>query len=158
VLLKVDYMLFTSRIVRDKYWNVSAEKREVRLQKHRSFYGVPMNPDGTDTDSEYSRSVAIDGDLIAVGMGADGANGTVYLYKRQGLMLFQKRNWSPPMQPKLVPNLGVVLQSRAIRSLWEPALHQSPMCQRPGLSMCSGTTRVHGGLRRRSSHQSTKRR
>lgn len=36
--------------------------------------------------AEYGRSVAIDGDLVAVGAGGDGAVGAVYLYKRQGMV------------------------------------------------------------------------
>jgi hypothetical protein len=39
----------------------------------------------TDAVTEYGRSVAIDGDLVAVGAGGDGAVGAVYLYKRQGM-------------------------------------------------------------------------
>lgn len=37
-------------------------------------------------DAELGRSVAIDGDLVAVGAGGDGAVGAVYLYKRQGML------------------------------------------------------------------------
>jgi len=36
-------------------------------------------------NAQYGRSVAIDGDLVAVGMGGDGAIGSVFLYKRQGM-------------------------------------------------------------------------
>ena len=35
-------------------------------------------------ETDFGRSVAIDGNLIAVGVGADGANGSVYLYRRAG--------------------------------------------------------------------------
>ncbi|MGB9177323.1 MAG: hypothetical protein WCB46_11405 [Methanoregula sp.] len=37
-------------------------------------------------NAQFGRSVAIDGDLVAVGEGGDGAVGAVYLYKRQGQM------------------------------------------------------------------------
>ncbi|MDD1668846.1 MAG: FG-GAP repeat protein [Methanomicrobiales archaeon] len=36
-------------------------------------------------NAQYGRSVAIGGDLVAIGMGGDGAVGTVYLYRRQGM-------------------------------------------------------------------------
>lgn len=35
-------------------------------------------------ETDFGRSVAIEGDLVAVGVGADGDNGAVYLYKRNG--------------------------------------------------------------------------
>ncbi len=38
-----------------------------------------------DAEPEYGRAVAIDGNLVAVGAGGDGAVGAVYLYKRQGM-------------------------------------------------------------------------
>jgi hypothetical protein len=40
----------------------------------------------TDAVTEYGRSVAIDGNFVAVGAGGDGAVGAVYLYKRQGMI------------------------------------------------------------------------
>ena len=35
-------------------------------------------------ETDFGRSVAIEGDLVAVGVGADGDNGAVYLYRRAG--------------------------------------------------------------------------
>jgi hypothetical protein len=35
-------------------------------------------------ETDFGRSVAIEGDLVAVGVGADGANGAVYIYKQNG--------------------------------------------------------------------------
>ncbi|MEN6489974.1 MAG: hypothetical protein ABFD66_14035 [Smithella sp.] len=35
-------------------------------------------------ETDFGRSVALEGDLVAVGVGADGDNGAVYLYKRNG--------------------------------------------------------------------------
>jgi hypothetical protein len=43
-----------------------------------------LTTDDAFKNAEYGRSVAIDGNLVAVGMGGDGAIGAVYLYKRQG--------------------------------------------------------------------------
>jgi len=45
---------------------------------------VRLDPDPSDTDTEYGRSVAIDGNLVAVGMGGDGAIGSVYVYRHMG--------------------------------------------------------------------------
>ncbi len=46
---------------------------------------VRSDPDPSDTDTLYGRSVAIDGNLVAVGMGAgDGAIGSVYVYRCMG--------------------------------------------------------------------------
>jgi hypothetical protein len=49
------------------------------------FMEFRLVPDETATDVEYGRSVATDGDLVAVGAGGDGDIGAVYLYKRQGV-------------------------------------------------------------------------
>ena len=63
---------------------VSAEVQVVpALQKQGLFREFRLTP--TDAVTEYGRSVAIDGDLVAVGAGGDGAVGAVYLYKRQGM-------------------------------------------------------------------------
>ena len=63
---------------------VSAEVQVVpALQKQGLFTEFRLTP--TDAVTEYGRSVAIDGDLVAVGAGGDGAVGAVYLYKRQGM-------------------------------------------------------------------------
>ncbi|MBP7121339.1 MAG: hypothetical protein KBA49_08895 [Methanolinea sp.] len=45
---------------------------------------VRLDPDPSDTDTLYGRSVAIDGNLVAVGMGGDGAIGSVYVYRCMG--------------------------------------------------------------------------
>jgi hypothetical protein len=63
---------------------VSAEVQVVpALEKQGLFAEFRLTP--TDAVTEYGRSVAIDGDLVAVGAGGDGAVGAVYLYKRQGM-------------------------------------------------------------------------
>lgn len=48
------------------------------------------------TNAQYGRSVAIDGDLVAVGMGGDGAIGAVYVYKRQGMRYIPEAKLVPP--------------------------------------------------------------
>ncbi|HMZ30936.1 MAG: hypothetical protein KA094_03030 [Methanoregulaceae archaeon] len=45
---------------------------------------VRLDPDTSSNETEYGRSVAIDGNLVAVGMGGDGAIGSVYVYQRMG--------------------------------------------------------------------------
>lgn len=54
-----------------------------------SAAGVKLSADDPVTDAEFGRSVAIDGDLVAVGAGAANADdvekaGAVYLFKRRG--------------------------------------------------------------------------
>ncbi|MDD5419086.1 MAG: FG-GAP repeat protein [Methanomicrobiaceae archaeon] len=44
-----------------------------------------LTPGEVGPDAEYGRSVAIDGDLVAVGAVEDDAGGAVYLYRRQGM-------------------------------------------------------------------------
>jgi hypothetical protein len=48
------------------------------------FTEFRLTTDDAVPNAQYGRSVAIEGDLVAVGMGGDGADGAVYLYKRQG--------------------------------------------------------------------------
>jgi hypothetical protein len=55
-----------------------------------------LTTDDASESSEYGRSVAIDGNLVAVGMGGDGADGAVYLYKRQGTSyIFEEKLVNP---------------------------------------------------------------
>jgi hypothetical protein len=53
--------------------------------EHGPFTEFRLTTDEAVPNAQYGRSVAIDGDLVAVGMGGDGAIGAVYLYKRQGM-------------------------------------------------------------------------
>ena len=58
----------------------------------------------TAAEAEYGRSVAIDGDLVAVGEGGDGAIGAVYLYKRQGMIYVPERKLDFPEEiPETCP-------------------------------------------------------
>ena len=60
------------------------------------FAEFRLTPDEAFTETEYGRSVAIDGDLVAVGAGGDYANGMVYLYKRQGMIYVFEANLVNP--------------------------------------------------------------
>ena len=60
-------------------------------------------------DKEYGRSVAIDGDLVAVGAGGDGYIGTVYLYKRQGMIYVPEAELDfPDPIPEMCPQPGII--------------------------------------------------
>lgn len=64
---------------------VSADSRIVPASMEQGpFMEFRLTTDEAVTNAQYGRSVAIKGDLVAVGMGGDGAVGAVYLYKRQG--------------------------------------------------------------------------
>jgi len=61
--------------------------------------------------AELGRSVAIDGNLVAVGMGADGADGAVYLYRRQGTTyVFEEKLLNPDATPKAEFGRSVAIQ------------------------------------------------
>jgi hypothetical protein len=65
---------------------VSAETRIVPTSmKQGPITEFRLTTNDAVTNAQYGRSVAIDGDLVAVGMGGDGAVGAVYLYKRLGM-------------------------------------------------------------------------
>jgi len=55
-------------------------------KEHSPLTEFWLTTDDAFKNAEYGRSVAIDGNLVAVGMGGDGAVGAVYLYKRQGMI------------------------------------------------------------------------
>jgi hypothetical protein len=64
---------------------VDAEARNVPASVGKGpFTEFRLTPDEAPTETEFGRSVAIDGSLVAVGMGGDGAVGAVFLYKHQG--------------------------------------------------------------------------
>lgn len=66
---------------------VSAGMRVVPASlKQGSFTEFRLTADDVGTDAQCGRSVAMDGDLVAIGCGGDGAVGAVYLYKRQGMI------------------------------------------------------------------------
>ncbi len=45
---------------------------------------VRLDPVASTIETEFGRSVAMDGNLVAVGMGGDGAIGSVHVYRRMG--------------------------------------------------------------------------
>lgn len=58
-------------------------------------------------DAQFGRSVAMAGDLVAVGEGGDGAVGAVYLYKRQGMTYIPEATLvSPDATPDTFPEFG----------------------------------------------------
>lgn len=65
--------------------------------------------------AELGRSVAIDGNLVAVGMGADGADGAVYLYRRQGTMyVLEEKLVNPDATPKAEFGRSVAIQGTTV--------------------------------------------
>ena len=58
--------------------NVTAAPQLTGSVGEIKLVGDPAN------ETDFGRSVAIEGDLVAVGVGADGANGAVYIYRRTG--------------------------------------------------------------------------
>jgi len=65
--------------------------------------------------AEFGRSVAIDGNLVAVGMGADGADGAVYLYRRQGTMyVFEEKLVNPDATSEAEFGRSVAIQGTTV--------------------------------------------
>jgi len=65
---------------------VSAETQIIPASMEQGpFTEFRLTNDTAVANAQYGRSVAVDGDLVAVGMGGDGAIGSVFLYKRQGM-------------------------------------------------------------------------
>lgn len=76
---------------------VSAEKQSGAASKEQGpVKELRLNPVDFGNNTEYGRSVAIDDNLIAVGMGADGQDGRVYLYRRQGTNYVPEATLSEP--------------------------------------------------------------
>jgi hypothetical protein len=79
------------------------------------FTEFRLTPDVSFTESEYGRSVAIDGDLVAVGAGGDGADGAVYLYKRQGMIyVFEEKLVDPDGTPESEFGRTVAIQGNKV--------------------------------------------
>jgi len=73
------------------------------------FSEFRLTADDAFGDKEYGRSVAIDGDLVAVGAGGDGYVGTVYLYKRQGMRYVHEAELDfPDPIPEICPQPGII--------------------------------------------------
>ena len=72
------------------------------------FSELRLTADDLFGDKEYGRSVAIDGDLVAVGAGGDGYIGTIYLYKRQGMIYVPEAELDfPDPIPEMCPQPGI---------------------------------------------------
>ena len=62
-------------------------------------------------NAQFGRSVATAGDLVAVGEGGDGANGTVYLYSRQGTSyILEEKLVNPDATPEAEFGRTVAIQ------------------------------------------------
>jgi hypothetical protein len=82
----------------------SADNRAIASSDQVPFTEYRLSAGGSLSDSEYGRSVAMDGDLVAVGAGGDGAVGAVYLYKRNGMIyVFQGKLGFPEEVPETCP-------------------------------------------------------
>ena len=70
---------------------------------------IKLTADIPVADAQFGRSVAIAGDLAAVGEGGDGAVGAVYLYRRQGQGYVPEATLSFPDDiPDICPQTGIV--------------------------------------------------
>jgi hypothetical protein len=74
-----------------------------------------LTSDDAVKNAEYGRSVAIDGNLVAVGMGGDNADGAVYLYTRQGrAYLLEEKLVNPDATPKAEFGRTVAIQGTTV--------------------------------------------
>ena len=70
---------------------------------------IKLAADNPVADAQFGRSVAMSGELVAVGEGADGAVGAVYLYKRQGNSYVPEATLAFPDEiPEVCPQPGIV--------------------------------------------------
>ena len=68
---------------------------------------IKLDANDPVADAQFGRSVAIDGDLVAVGEGGDGGVGAVYLYKRQGMVYVPETTLvAPDATPGTFPEFG----------------------------------------------------
>ncbi len=68
---------------------------------------IRLTADTPVADAQFGRSVAMDGDLVAVGEGGDGSTGAVYLYRRQGTAYVREATLvSPDAAPGNYPEFG----------------------------------------------------
>jgi len=73
------------------------------------FTEFRLTADDPSGEKEFGRSVAIDGDLLAVGAGGDGYIGTVYLYKRHGMGYVHEAELDfPDPIPEMCPQPGII--------------------------------------------------
>ncbi len=77
-LRKICFLIVLTILLTVGVGNVTAAPQLKGSAAEIKLVGDPAN------ETDFGRSVAIDGNLIAVGVGADGANGALYLYRRAG--------------------------------------------------------------------------
>ena len=76
-------------------------------REHDPVEEIRLTASNPVPDAQFGRSVAIAGDLVAVGEGGDGAVGAVYLYKRQGRTYVPEATLvSPDAAPDSYPEFG----------------------------------------------------
>jgi hypothetical protein len=79
----------------------------VAARTQGSVVEIKLNADTPVPNAQFGRSVALDGDLVAVGEGGDGAVGAVYLYRRQGMQYVPEATLiSPDAIPGIFPEFG----------------------------------------------------
>lgn len=78
-------------------------------REHDPVEEIRLTADDPVADAQFGRSVAMSGELVAVGEGGDGAVGAVYLYKRQGSSYVPEATLAFPDEiPEVCPQPGVV--------------------------------------------------
>ena len=75
----------------------------VAAREHDPVEEIRLTAANPVADAQFGRSVAMAGDLVAVGEGGDGAVGAVYLFKRQGMKYVRWRHWSHRMLTGYLP-------------------------------------------------------
>jgi hypothetical protein len=79
---KICHTILFALIVMLVFGSVAVTCAAARVEKQNEE--IKLAADNPVANAQFGRSVAITGDLVAVGEGGDGAIGAVYLYKRQG--------------------------------------------------------------------------
>jgi len=68
---------------------------------------IKLTAENPVADAQFGRSVAVAGDLVAVGEGGEGAVGAVYLYRHQGMRYIPVTTLiSPDAAPDTYPEFG----------------------------------------------------
>ena len=81
----------------------------VAAKEHDPVEEIRLTSGNPVADAQFGRSVAMSGELVAVGEGGDGAVGAVYLYKRQGHSYVPEATLTFPDEiPEVCPQPGVV--------------------------------------------------
>jgi hypothetical protein len=89
----------------------------VAAREHDPVEEIRLTAANPVADAQFGRSVAMAGDLMAVGEGGDGAVGAVYLFKRQGMKYVPVATLvSPDAAPDTYPEFGrtVAIQGNTV--------------------------------------------